>query len=420
MTDQTPPSRPHTPADLPPIALAELTGTAWKELPHFRTGQHNVPDTPDILLRILDTDRLRRIRAVEDLYRLLLNQDSVCPATAPAALIVAALLEDSRTLTEDKWDRRPGRRPLRAELLNWLASFADVARRPAEEGVGAAQDLAAARAVRPTLHARIVGFCQDDDPQVKEAAVAAVALLLADPVLAPSVPHHAPAVWSVLAESANSYYRWIARDRLTAWGEDVAVPLTTEEDDRNARSEASAVAENPFDEGQIQAIHWLAAQSKDTAAAEPPSRWHPDWAAPVTTTPDEPVPEQPTTAQGHEPGYRGPWRIARDEERAEWTFTPYIGVGPLHFGMTLDELTTALDETPTRSSWYTQDDGTQKINFADFTTTGIRALFQNGHLACLAVDALTGPQSGWTAPHSPAALRRGWRTGSSIARRTAV
>ncbi|MFF4384436.1 hypothetical protein [Kitasatospora sp. NPDC001547] len=290
------------------------------------------------------------------------------------------------------WDRRPGRRPLRAELLNWLATFADVARRPAEEGVGAAQDLAAARAVRPALHTRVAGFCQGDDPQVKEAAVAAVALLLADPALAPSVAHHVPAVRSVLAESANSYYRWIARDRLRAWGQDVAVLLTAEEDGRVARSEASALAANPFDEGRIEAIQWLAAQAEDTAAAEPLSRWHQDWTAPVTASPDEPGHEQPTTAQGHWPGYRGPWRIARDEERAEWTFTPYIGVGPLHFGMTLVEIATALDETPASSSWYSQDDGTEKINFADFTTTGVRALFENGLLACLAVNALTGPQ----------------------------
>ncbi|MFD9654861.1 hypothetical protein [Streptomyces mirabilis] len=95
--------------------------------------------------------------------------------------------------------------------------------------------------------------------------------------------------------------------------------------------------------------------------------------------------------QGSEPGYRGPWRIARGEERAEWTFTPYIGVGPLHFGMTLEEITAALSERPPVSS-YTHEGGDRRLNFADFTAWGIRALFRGGRLGCVAVDALTGPQ----------------------------
>lgn len=213
------PDLPDAPAgSLPHRAQAELAGTAWEELPHVCTGRHGVPDTPDILGAVLAADPTRRVRAVGDLYRLLLNQEQVFPATTPAALVLACLLDDPRTLAEDRWERRAGRRPLRAELLNWLASFADIARLDVEDGVGTAQDLAAARAARPALHDRITDFCDDDDPLVREAALAATALLQADPALASSVPRYAPAVREVLAVSADSYYRWIARERLAAWG----------------------------------------------------------------------------------------------------------------------------------------------------------------------------------------------------------
>ncbi|MFF7453303.1 hypothetical protein [Kitasatospora sp. NPDC008115] len=228
------------------------------------------------------------------------------------------------TFAENRWERRAGRRSLRAELLNWLVSFADVARLDAEDGAGAPQDLAAARAVRPTLHTHVAVFCEDDDPQVREAAIAATALLLADPTLAASIPCHVPVVHDVLARSADSYYRWIVRERLESWGEDTAVLITEEEECRAAVDRAHALADDPFDEGQEQAIQWLAEQPEDTAALESPDRTAPEPAAP-----HEPAPEPPTAAQGRAPGYRGPWRIAGDDKRDEWTFTPYVGVGPL-------------------------------------------------------------------------------------------
>lgn len=145
MTDAVPAPRGDQPE-------AELAGTAWEELPHVCTGRHGVPDTPDVLGAVLAADPAHRVRAVGDLYRLLLHQKRVFPATAPAALVLAGLLDDPRTLAEDRWEGRAGRRSLRAELLNWLASFADIARLDVEDGVGTAQNLAAARAARPILH----------------------------------------------------------------------------------------------------------------------------------------------------------------------------------------------------------------------------------------------------------------------------
>ncbi|MFJ4342150.1 hypothetical protein [Streptomyces sp. NPDC088915] len=396
MNDEAPQDAPDAPFDLlPPAARMQLDGTAWEELPHVCMGRHGVPDTPDVLGDLLAADPGRRARAVGDLYRLLLHQERVFPATAPAALVVARLLDDPRTLVEDRWERRAGRRSLRAELLNWLASFADIARldvEDVEDGVGTARDPAAARAARPVLHDRVADFCDDDDPLVREAALAATALLLADPALASSAPRYAPAVRQVLAVSADSSYRWIARERLAAWGEDVTGLVTAEEERRAALDQARELADDPFAEGQGQAIRWLEEQPEDTAAPERLGRRRKDLTAPSPAAPHEPAPEPPVAAPGSGAGYRGPWRIAREEERAEWTFTPYVGVGPLHFGMTSEQITRVLGEGPTLSSYSHRGEDHQQLDYADFTESGIRALFHEGRLGCVAADALTGPQ----------------------------
>ncbi|MBD0706865.1 hypothetical protein BU197_00050 [Streptomyces sp. CBMA291] len=310
----------------------------------------------------------RRVRAVGDLYRLLLDERRTSPATTSAALAVARLLEDPRTLAEDRWRRGSGRRSLRAELLDWLASFADIARLEADAGAGAgtgaeaARDpLTAAHTARRVLHDRVAAFCEDPDPQVREAALATVALLLADPALASYAPRYAPAVRTVLAVSADSYYRWIARERLTAWGEDDGAPGGEDRKQPTGHPGGTAAPEH---------------------RARP---------APARPAPGAPVPEPPVAAPGSEPGYRGPWRIAREEERAEWTFTPYGGVGPLHFGMTLTEVAGALGERPA-GSLAAHHGEVRRLDHADFPGHGIRALFRNDRLGCVAVDALTGPQ----------------------------
>ena len=374
---------------LPPGARAELEAITWEALPHVCTGRHGVPDTPEILGAVLAADPARRRRAVDDLYRLLLHQGRVFPATAPAALVLARVLDDPRTLAEGRWEPRPGRRPLRAELLNWLASFADLTRLNPEDGVGTAQDLAAARTVRPMLYDSVAAFCDADDPLVREAALAATVLLLADPGLTSYAPRYVPAVRAVLAASADSYYRWIARERLAAWGEDATGLVTAEEERREALGRARALAEDPFGGGhaQDQAVRLLAEQPEDTAAPKGFGRPGEDRTARVPAVPDGQAPEPPVPAAPSAAGYGSPWRIAQEEERAEWTFTPYVGVGPLHFGMTLEEIIRALAERP---SGPLSRNG--QLVYADFRDNGIRALFRGGRLGCVAVDALTGPQ----------------------------
>lgn len=227
---------------------------------------------------------------------------------------------------------------------------------------------------------------------MREAALAATALLLADPALAPAVPRYAPAVRAVLAVSVDSYYRWIARERLAAWGEDIAGLLAAEAEHDAALARARVLADDPWGEGQEEVSRWLAEQPEETAALNPPCRWHEGWTAPAQAGPYEPSRETPVPA----PGARSPGTVARQGERAEWTFTPYIGVGPLHFGMTMKEITAALGDQPTVAS-HTQDGEDRRLDFADFTASGIRALFDGDRLGCVAVNALTGPQVRWDA-----------------------
>jgi hypothetical protein len=36
------------------------------------------------------------------------------------------------------------------------------------------------------------------------------------------------------------------------------------------------------------------------------------------------------------------WEVLPDSERPQWTFDPFVSVGPLRFGMTADETSAAL------------------------------------------------------------------------------
>jgi hypothetical protein len=79
----------------------------------------------------------------------------------------------------------------------------------------------------------------------------------------------------------------------------------------------------------------------------------------------------------------GVWEVKRDEDRAQWAFTPFVCVGPLRFGMSPDEVGAALGNAIVAVSYGAQ---AQK-----FTEVGVTAFYtESMHLACVAVDALNG------------------------------
>ncbi|MFJ3660826.1 hypothetical protein ACIPPM_10190 [Streptomyces sp. NPDC090119] len=75
-----------------------------------------------------------------------------------------------------------------------------------------------------------------------------------------------------------------------------------------------------------------------------------------------------------------------DVDRECWEIRPGAGVGPLHFGMSPAEVAEALLVSGPQERVggpYEQED------FPD----GVKAFYEAGRLACVALDAVTGPQA---------------------------
>ncbi|MFD5922695.1 hypothetical protein ACFVYP_39220 [Kitasatospora sp. NPDC058201] len=340
----------------------------------------------------------------------MLHQETIYGATAPAAQYVAAILGDPRARAEADWEHRAGRRSLRAELLDWLCWFADTASYPPEDGPGVAGDIVASQAVRPAVYADVAAFFDDPDVRVREAALAAAGLLLAAPSLAHRIPQIAPAVRRVLAASADSRHRWIARHCLQAWGEDIGELLAEEEERRRAEREAAAVLEDPWADPQASADarRWLAERPEDTAdrawsvrrRADGPTGRRADGLESAhgpgpagLQDPQQPKAEQPASGARQKPSANAR-AVAKDEDRARWVFTPFVGLGPVHFGMSPQEVAAALGVGATTSRWQHPLHGEPRHEEDHFPTLGVSAYYAGSRprLACVAVDARTGPQ----------------------------
>ena len=79
-----------------------------------------------------------------------------------------------------------------------------------------------------------------------------------------------------------------------------------------------------------------------------------------------------------------------------WAFTPLVAVGPLRFGMTHDEVVTALGNAVagpvhTDKLWLTLSDW-KTITDTDFVDVGVTVYYADGALYCVAVDASRGPR----------------------------
>ncbi|MEV0184886.1 hypothetical protein AB0I54_37245 [Streptomyces sp. NPDC050625] len=95
------------------------------------------------------------------------------------------------------------------------------------------------------------------------------------------------------------------------------------------------------------------------------------------------------------------WSIADDAQRAQWNFVPFEAVGPLRFGMSIEEVATTMGAqgfTSTHSSM-TRPHGAlvQQAGFrskdAPLYEEAVTAYCRkSGDLAAVAVDALCGPQ----------------------------
>ncbi|CQD04584.1 hypothetical protein BN1232_00716 [Mycobacterium lentiflavum] len=208
-----------------------LEDTDWSSLEH---AYGRADEAPFELLHLLTEDAELCGNAIAFLDAVVLHQDTIYSATAPAALFVAAILGDSRTLfvcdTTLPWDDRE--RPVRAALLEWLARVAAAAAWREldpdvdleDEGAGAIE---ACRAIRRDLHACVAPFLDDPDAVVRQEATNAMAQLLQAPELAEFRPAAAERLVRRAADAAPVERAGIALT-VGAWGIPPGMFLTDE------------------------------------------------------------------------------------------------------------------------------------------------------------------------------------------------
>ncbi|MGD1222163.1 hypothetical protein AB9Q10_27510 [Streptomyces krungchingensis] len=97
------------------------------------------------------------------------------------------------------------------------------------------------------------------------------------------------------------------------------------------------------------------------------------------------------------------WSVVDDAERAQWSFVPFEAVGPLRFGMSIEEVAPAMDAEGFASSYsymtlpygaLAQDAGFHPKDAPLYMgEEAVTAYYRkSGALAAVAVDALRGPQ----------------------------
>ncbi|WP_431951308.1 HEAT repeat domain-containing protein [Actinacidiphila sp. bgisy167] len=217
-----------------PEPAALLLETDWSDLAH---AYGPADGTPDDLLGLLHDDPEVQAESLGRLEMSVLHQGSLYSATPPAALFVAGILSDPRTLAVHEgffpWDDRVG--PLRAALLEWLGELAESAAYEDEEeddeddGEEWAEEIAATeacRAVRPQLFDAVALWLDDADGTVREAALGAVTHLLRAPELADRLPAAADRLERIARGGGDRRERAGALLSLGAWGHDTVGFLT--------------------------------------------------------------------------------------------------------------------------------------------------------------------------------------------------
>ncbi|WP_406292034.1 hypothetical protein [Embleya sp. NBC_00896] len=220
-----------------PEPEALLCGTDWAALDDARGSAEDIPAA---LVALLDPDPAIRAEALERGLEPVRHQNSVYPATPPAALYVASILSDPRTLAVGAYDLERGRPPesrelpFRAALLDWLCSLAlDVDDACVEAirrfGSETHPESEALRALRPVFFRAVAVFLRDGDQDVRDAALAVAVSLVEDPALAGHRLELVPLARELLAAGGDPAHRRQAIRGLRAWGHDPS-DLTTSDD----------------------------------------------------------------------------------------------------------------------------------------------------------------------------------------------
>ncbi|MFJ9434618.1 HEAT repeat domain-containing protein [Streptomyces sp. NPDC101490] len=211
-----------------PDARSVIEGTSWTALEH---AYGPAQDTPLRLVQLLDEDPDVQAGALGLLDMSVLHQESLYSATPPAALYIAAVLNDPRTLTPHEdystWDDRP--RPLRAALLDWLGQVAESAayRETTGEDDGNAPGVTAAvRAARGEILDAVAPHLLAPDHTVRAAALNSTSTLLQAPELASRMAGITQTLRSLLIQSTDRRERAATILTIGAWGQDTTDWLT--------------------------------------------------------------------------------------------------------------------------------------------------------------------------------------------------
>ncbi|MCX4545936.1 hypothetical protein [Streptomyces sp. NBC_01565] len=206
-----------------------LLRTDWNAVEHCCPDV--APQTPVILLELLDEDPRVQGSAFRELVEAHTRTRYFYSATAPVARFVAAVLKDPRTLAQvtdrtfhEECDLGP-QTPftLRAGMLNWLGDTTVEAVAQQGRPDGEEEDLDAYLDSAPEFHEAVRPFLDAGPAEVREAALAALLPLLRLPALADRIPEHRDRVRA--AAFGDHPVRWRAVDTLASWGEDVTALL---------------------------------------------------------------------------------------------------------------------------------------------------------------------------------------------------
>lgn len=210
-----------------------LRDTDWRALEHARG---TAEDIPAALIALLAPDPAARSRALDHGLEPVRHQNSIYSATPPAALYIAAILSDPRTIAVGSYElmqrhqRERQQLPLRAALLDWLHLLVLDAN---DECLAATQrygledpHMESLRALRPTLFHAVAEYLLDADLVVRHAALAAAIPLAEHPELASYRAELIRLAEQLLATSTDHRFRASALGGIRAW-QDSAWDLAT-------------------------------------------------------------------------------------------------------------------------------------------------------------------------------------------------
>ncbi|MEV0616432.1 HEAT repeat domain-containing protein [Nonomuraea sp. NPDC050404] len=187
---------PSPPSPLGPLGLLGLrrliADTDWEHLKVLIGPEEGCPSVPDSLTTLIHGTPTAKARALHSLSEAINHQNSIAEATAPAMIVIAALLADPSTNrvplpvpphhADGPASLRAGLLQLMVTVLNDVGQEAEAASR--RFGFDLLPEHHQVRTIRPACLPAIQPLLDDPHPEVRESAALAIISLLEDTSLA--------------------------------------------------------------------------------------------------------------------------------------------------------------------------------------------------------------------------------------------